>query len=380
MIDPSDPLPLGHDGYLKVWALGAPRLPADYILLDEAQDTNPVVLDLLGRQEAQIVYVGDKYQQIYEFRGAVNAMDEAEAAHTAHLTTSFRFGGDIAWAANRALGMLGEKRQLVGNPNRQSRLTTSGDGCGTILARTNATTITACIEALDGGRRPHLVGGTEDLVALLRGVQDLKRGQPSTRPEFFGFENWQQVLEFVRSGEGEDLLTFVNLVETRGEAQLLWALGRVVDEEDADLIISTAHKAKGREWNAVRLTDDFLKSLPAKDEKKQPTAQIDPAELRLLYVALTRGKDLMSVPTPMMEFLKTGVLPASSTPEQSPAQRRQPSPPRQTPTWVQPADWRPSTTPRPTPTTVAPVSTPAASANAKAENRRPGFFKRWFGD
>ena len=38
---------LGHDGYLKLWALSKPKLNFDYILLDEAQDTNPAVLGVL---------------------------------------------------------------------------------------------------------------------------------------------------------------------------------------------------------------------------------------------------------------------------------------------------------------------------------------------
>ena len=178
-----------------------------------------------------------------------------------------------------------------------------------MLARTNATTISAIIEALDGGKKPHLVGGTEDLVAMLRGVKDLKAGEPSSVPEFFGFENWQQVVEFVRSGEGEELLTFVNLVEARGEGQLLWALNKVVDEDEFDFVVSTAHKAKGREWPAVRLMDDFLKSLPRKGQRGEQSSAVDPSELRLLYVALTRAKDTMEVPPPLLQFLRTGVLP-----------------------------------------------------------------------
>ncbi|UFX48259.1 hypothetical protein HAP47_0016990 [Bradyrhizobium sp. 41S5] len=39
----TDPMPLGHDGYLKLWALSNPAIAVDFILLDEAQDTNPVV-------------------------------------------------------------------------------------------------------------------------------------------------------------------------------------------------------------------------------------------------------------------------------------------------------------------------------------------------
>jgi superfamily I DNA/RNA helicase len=45
-------------------ALSNPVIAADFILLDEAQDTNPVVLEVLRKQSAQMIYVGDKYQRI----------------------------------------------------------------------------------------------------------------------------------------------------------------------------------------------------------------------------------------------------------------------------------------------------------------------------
>jgi hypothetical protein len=347
-----DPLPLGHDGYLKVWALSEPRLVADFIMLDEAQDTNPVILDVLKKQAAQMIYVGDRYQQIYEWRGAINAMEEAPASHTVHLTTSFRFGGDIARVSNRVLEMLHAEKRLIGNPNRHSRL---GDvSNGTVLARTNASTITACIEALDAGKKPHLVGGTDELMAMLRGVKDLKDGQPSSVPEFFGFENWQQVLEFVRSGEGEELVTFVNLVEARGEGQLLWALNRVVDEEECDLVVSTAHKSKGREWSHVKLMDDFLKSLPRRNARGQRSSEIDPAELRLLYVALTRAKDTLEIPHSLMQFLTTGVLPSFDDPQMVPHAHAQHEKPdasghakaQRVPVWTPPTDWTGDQSPR----------------------------------
>jgi len=134
---------------------------------------------------------------------------------------------------------------------------------------------------------------------MLRGVQDLKVGQQSTVPDFFGFEKWEQVVEFAKSGEGDHLLTFVNLVEMRGERQLMWALNRTVDEEKSDVIISTAHKAKGREWRTVRLMDDFMRSRPkVKITQEQGDSNgHDPAELRLFYVALTRAKEAIEVPT-----------------------------------------------------------------------------------
>jgi hypothetical protein len=293
----SDPMPLGHDGYLKLWALSNPAIAADFILLDEAQDTNPVVLDVLRKQPAQMIYVGDKYQQIYEWRGAVNAMEKIETQGETYLTTSFRFGPAIAECASKLLVLLGEERPLKGNMAIKSRVGSVEPR--TILARTNASTIAAIIECLDKGKKPHLVGGTDELMDMLRGVQDLKEGKQSTVPDFFGFDKWEQVVEFAKSGEGDHLLSFVNLVESRGERQLMWALNRSVDEERSDLIISTAHKAKGREWSTVRLMDDFLRSQPGK-----PNMGPDPAEVRLFYVALTRAKDAVDVPRTILSLVE----------------------------------------------------------------------------
>ncbi|WP_309140353.1 UvrD-helicase domain-containing protein [Ensifer sp. ENS10] len=303
MLSERDPLPLGHDGYLKLWGLTRPIIAADYIMLDEAQDTNPVVLDVLKRQRAQLVYVGDKYQQIYEWRGAVNAMETIVTEASTYLTTSFRFGNAIADLATKMLLRLGERRPVQGNPALRSRIGNVEPGA--VLARTNATTITAVIEALDAGRRPHLVGDKNELMDMLRAVQSLKEGEPTSCPTFFGFRSWDEVLELARSDEGAHLVTFVNLVEKRGERQLMWALNRTVEAEKADLVISTAHKSKGREWKTVRLMDDFLRSSPGEAAKPGP----DPAELRLLYVALTRAKEALEVPSPIKDFIEQGVVP-----------------------------------------------------------------------
>ena len=303
MKDENDPIPLGHDGYLKLWAQSDPIIASDFIMLDEAQDTNPVVIGVLQKQPAQMIYVGDKYQQIYEWRGAVNAMEKLASDNSTYLTMSFRFGTQIAEAASRVLLLLNEPRPISGNPKVDSRIGPVAPQ--TILARTNASTITAIIESLDGGKNPHLVGGTGELMNMLRGVQDLKAGLQSTVPDFFGFDKWEQVVEFAKSGEGDHLLTFVNLVESRGENQLMWALNRTVVAENSDIVISTAHKAKGLEWRTVRLMDDFLRSQP-KAKKPQEQRDLnghDPAELRLFYVALTRAKEAIEVPPSVLSLI-----------------------------------------------------------------------------
>jgi hypothetical protein len=49
MLHKSAGFPLGHDGYLKLCSLSRPRAQVDYILVDEAQDLNPVLLGVLRR-------------------------------------------------------------------------------------------------------------------------------------------------------------------------------------------------------------------------------------------------------------------------------------------------------------------------------------------
>ncbi len=58
-----------HNTYLKLYHLSNPDLSLDYsvIYLDEAQDLNPVTLDLIVKQQGKckIILVGDSYQNIY---------------------------------------------------------------------------------------------------------------------------------------------------------------------------------------------------------------------------------------------------------------------------------------------------------------------------
>ena len=288
--------PLGHDGYVKLWSLSNPEIPADFILLDEAQDTNPVALSVLRRQDSQIVYVGDKHQQIYDWRGAINAMEEMPADEETYLTKSFRFGLNIAALATKILFALGERRKLLGNGGLESAL----GHCvpDAILARTNIGVMTEVISAINEEKRCHVVGDTRELKNLLRGVVDLKNGQPSKAPEFFGFSNWEEVLSLVEDGEGDQLEPLVRLVQAHGERHLLWALNRTEQkEEGVDIVISTAHKAKGREWSSVRLSDDFMAGI---NKKRGEKPVMESSEARLLYVAITRAKQRLDVPQPLL--------------------------------------------------------------------------------
>ncbi len=144
-IDPAAAGAITHDVYLKLWQLSRPRIGADFILFDEAQDADGLMLSVLRAQQCQVIYVGDPYQQIYEWRGAVNAMDFIKAPERA-LTESFRFGPAIAQMASRMLSLMDEDTPVRGQDHIASRIEHDSEfgqhRYNAILCRKNATVLT----------------------------------------------------------------------------------------------------------------------------------------------------------------------------------------------------------------------------------------------
>jgi F-box DNA helicase 1 len=70
---PNSAAPVTHDCYLKLFYLQGRELASrDWtVMLDEAQDADPVILGLLERHRGARIIVGDKYQQLYQWRGAM---------------------------------------------------------------------------------------------------------------------------------------------------------------------------------------------------------------------------------------------------------------------------------------------------------------------
>lgn len=271
-------LPFKHSHYLKMWQLGDPLINADYILADEAQDLNPVLLAIIEAQNhAQRVYVGDSQQQIYSFTGAVNALQSVPTESRAVLTQSFRFGHAIAEIANTVLDELNAAGRLVGTGSIASTVCPVAEPSA-ILCRTNAAAVRAVFRALEDGQKPFLVGGGGEIASFARAAQNLMEGKRTEHPELACFETWGEVLEYVEFDEqGDELRLMVKLIDEFGVARILEALGQLGTESAADVVISTAHKSKGREWDSVQLASDF---------PDQPDAE----EKRLLYVAVTRAR------------------------------------------------------------------------------------------
>lgn len=279
-------LRLTHDVYVKMAQLNAVAIGTrgSYVLVDEAQDTSPVMLDWLGNQpHVQLVYVGDSQQQIYGWRGAVNALAIAAATPgvlRTMLTHSWRFGAATADLANAILTELDADLRIVGRgPDTKHWVTSSGPQPDAVLCRSNAVAIETLMDFQQKGKRVHLVGGGEEAVRFAAAAAELQAGGRTSHPELACFETWEAVQTYVADDpQGSDLALMVKLMDEYGPQIVIDALDGMPAEDAADLIVSTAHKAKGREWPGVRIARDF--TVPEKGGA---------AERRLMYVAATRA-------------------------------------------------------------------------------------------
>ena len=288
VFDKNSRLKLEHDHYLKAFALDNPKLTGDFVILDEAQDSNPCVAQIVNNQtHMQRIMVGDSCQAIYGWRGAVDALAYFEADVTLYLSKSFRFGPAVAEEANKWLTLLGETVMLEGH---EPVKTTVGpmellpDGCA-ILCRTNAAVMTEALEAQEAGKRVAIVGGAQTLMAYAEAAIDLMAGKGTWHHELLAFKTWTAVQNYCieEKEEAGSLAVMVKIIDAYTPERIIEMCKRCTNENDADVILSTAHKAKGAEWDYVRISDDFA---PTTENEPMPSRE----SMMLAYVAVTRAK------------------------------------------------------------------------------------------
>ncbi|XP_048583020.1 F-box DNA helicase 1 isoform X2 [Nematostella vectensis] len=311
MCDPDDlEMRMTHDGYLKLYQLSNPVIDGyDCLLIDEAQDCTPAASDILLRQPCAKILVGDPYQQIYGFRGAKNAMEMVQSTRTFYLTQSFRFGPEIAYVANCILeSLMGVHRKtLVGGAKPGGVF---GDKVGqvAVICRTNFTLFSEAARlcrqksnvkvGFAGGLASYNLDRILDIYKLSMG------GTSGIKDPFIKrFKSLLALRQFAQNAPDPELMGKIKIVETHAlivpECVAAIRSKACSAMERADIVFSTAHKAKGLEFSTVRVTDDF--SL----EADFPGAEVDPDEKNLLYVAVTRAKKRLLMNRTLLRVLKT---------------------------------------------------------------------------
>lgn len=297
MVDVDDDFPMSHEGYLKLYQLSRPKLNFDSVALDEAQDTNSVTWAILSGQDSPLEIIGDPYQSIFLFRGAVNAMSMVKPNREFLLSQSFRFGPSVAGIANSILfNFFGEQQQLQGlgpdtkvgpfDPNQKHAL----------IARTNATVFHHAAAAVMTGKSVGFVGGIAaynfdklvDVMHLALGQRELMRDH-----YLRGFSSYASFSDYAENANDIEAKRQINIVGAYGTQieSLVQAIGAATrqDLQSVDVVLSTAHRSKGLTMDYVRLADDFPELLDDQGTLLHPPS-LDLQEASLLYVAITRAR------------------------------------------------------------------------------------------
>lgn len=299
-----------YDHLRKMWALTNPNFteagsgvfrPAKILFVDEAQDTPPVLARIIDNQpvDMQLVAVGDSSQAIYGFSGAISYLDEVAPAMQADLplTTSYRFGSEIAGVANRFLEALDTDTRVVGNaPHDEVGEVEEPDA---VLTRTNRGMIEEIITESSKGRSVGLLSAArQDLISLVSTTAHLRDGGP--KPEqshrLIGkYQTWADVMREAEAAKSTTDLTVALGIVTkwplRQLAEIAESTREVADTKRSgcDVVITTTHQAKGLEWDTVRIAADHY-GPDRKPPGGEDASYDDPEHLRLAYVAVTRAK------------------------------------------------------------------------------------------
>jgi superfamily I DNA/RNA helicase len=307
-----------HDFYLKKYQLANPVLNYDLIMFDEGQDASPVMLDVFLAQRARKVIVGDRFQQIYGWRRAINALTQID--FTEHsLTASFRFNRHIAALAMECLRwkeLLGETVDIrISGLGTNNKIRTRAT-----LARTNLALLKRAIDTVQHDRSIKSVyfegnissytyasdgASIYDVLNLYLDKRDRIRD-----PLIGAMTSFEDLEEFAEKSEDMELRMLIDIVAAYGKqipALLKKITGMHVDDdkrEKADMIFSTLHRCKGMEYDAVTMAEDFItgeriRKMVAKEGDTPLDRTKLSEEINVAYVAITRSRNFLDFPDAM---------------------------------------------------------------------------------
>jgi F-box protein 18 (helicase) len=317
LTNPQNTAKITHDVYLKLFQLTSPTLTDDRgqiydgVFLDECQDSSPVILNIFLRQPSQRIAVGDDYQSIYAWRGAVNAFDNlnGEFEHL-YLTESFRFTQEIADLATKLTSILGNDKRIIGRAKESNLLDQRQTKA--IVVRNNSTLIINLLRAYSNSQKVYVIADMKDLWSKIYHVNALFFNKEPRYPnaELNNFKTFKELQEAAKILPELNKLIGLSFSLNEGEglhANIQNIKGIIVDnQKDADIVIGTVFKTKGLEWHYVTIDEDIL---PTESDGKPLTGDNLARAMLLdqvgnsLYVALTRAKLRIDMPAELKNLL-----------------------------------------------------------------------------
>jgi hypothetical protein len=243
-----------HDHYMKMWALEDPRIDADFLLVDESQDTNGVLAGVIRKQDhLQRVLVGDSQQRSLDGGARWTSCTSSRTPRSA----TFRSRSDSARRSPR--------RPTSGSPTWRLRCACVACRRSPLAWRRSSSPTRSCAAPTPtssprpwplrtADKKVAVVGGTTGHLVLRRGGGRPALKRQDAPPGAVGVQDVvrRPVLR-ARRRPGGNFATAVRLIETYGTATVQEVAARCVDPRDADLVVSTVHKVKGLEWPRVQI-------------------------------------------------------------------------------------------------------------------------------
>lgn len=312
--------PLSFPATLKIYQLSKPNLylEYDYVIVDEAQDTDLVTLDILNNQDLeklQMIVVGDSFQNIYTWRGTKDALTNVDIDTTLYLSKSFRFGADLALFASSILAdhFPNFEREISGNEKTITTISEEANFdeyamCDAIITRTNAGAFQAFVKVL--AQNPYLdISIKIDFNKISSFISDFEilrnKGKLKSESPLFMFESIEELEIYVENNPTDSSVSsYFRLIQKMGLDELKEYLIKIKKNQKIkknstpDLVIATAHSSKGLEWDNVLLYEDFSYFLFKYEKisdgitttKRFFYNPLSDEEVRLFYVAATRAK------------------------------------------------------------------------------------------
>jgi DNA helicase-2/ATP-dependent DNA helicase PcrA len=288
----------------------------DWVIIDEAQDTNParrMLARKMLRPGGRLVAVGDDAQAIYGFTGANNdALDLIKrefACREFPLTVTYRCGKAIVREANQ---FVADYEAHPSNGEGQlSRMTRDAFGAlpadqlthgMAVLCRNTAPLVDAAFQMIGRGIGCHIEGKDigAGLVALAFRWKRVKSfGALRDKLQDYLSKQSQKLLakgkELQAAGLEDKVNALLAIMDGIGPQGTMDELKGTImrmfgntqpGERPNTIVLSTVHKSKGREWDRVFILGRE-QLMPSRYARQDWQVQ---QEQNLIYVAVTRAK------------------------------------------------------------------------------------------
>jgi len=270
------------------------------ILVDEAQDLSHIQHEMISKSlapEGRLIAVGDPYQAVYGFRGALadsfQSLKRRFKMTELPLSVSFRCAQNVVLEAQKIVPHIEQsasapKGDVIHWADTEWNFSINSMPRGSvILCRFNAPLVTQAYEALKAGRGINFPGRdiAAGLVGLIKKLPSVSQAAIDIwkRSELSKASN-NPTIQATVEDKAAILTVILSQTNASTKPELAREIERLFSRDDPDITFSSIHRAKGLEWPDVFiLNSDLIPSKYAESEWEH--AQED----NLLYVAITRA-------------------------------------------------------------------------------------------